>query len=130
MVDIILEIERHSVLRMQIGYLVEIEKFLSLSIPLFLSLTSSRELLRYKICKSIYQISKIRHLYIIWLLNKNKMILLQALIALVIDLRISIDRIKLNSLNTYFIPNENRTLDVGLNQLTKFQRFSSWVIAV
>ena len=37
MVDIILKIERHSVLRMQIGYLEEIEKVLSLSILLFLS---------------------------------------------------------------------------------------------
>ena len=40
MVDIILEIERHSVLGMQIGYLEEIEKVLSFSIPLFLSLST------------------------------------------------------------------------------------------
>ena len=40
MVDIILEMERHSVLWMQIGYLEEIDKVLSLSIPLFLSLSN------------------------------------------------------------------------------------------
>ena len=38
MVEIILEMERHSVWGIQIGYLEEIEKVLSLSIPLFLSL--------------------------------------------------------------------------------------------
>ena len=39
MVNIILKIERHSVLGMQIDYLEGIEKILSLSIPLFLSLS-------------------------------------------------------------------------------------------
>ena len=39
MMDIILEIERHRFLGMQIDYFEEIEKVLSLSIPLFLSLS-------------------------------------------------------------------------------------------
>ena len=39
MADIILEIERHSILGMQIGYLEEIGKVLSIPIPMFLSLS-------------------------------------------------------------------------------------------